>query len=154
MYKCYSDKGEKRSDYLAWDEYFMAVTFLEIRRSENTDITDAAIILNRRQIIVSMESSSASKEESNGESYINHAEYKALRKIQEGTVMYCTSFPCVKCAEVIVSSGIEELIYYQDNVNSDDAREVLKQGGVSYRQFVNNRKIIEIDFSQYDDDCS
>ncbi|KYB28173.1 putative deoxycytidylate deaminase-like Protein [Tribolium castaneum] len=147
---CLSVKNEKRSDYLEWDEYFMAMTFLELRRGAPGHNNNAAIILNQRKIIISMANSCL--DTNKHELHTSHAEYKALQKIQEGNVMYTTSFPCDKCAEAIAQAGIKEIVFYQNNTDDNIAKELCDKYGITYRQFNTKKKRIELDFSQFCDD--
>jgi deoxycytidylate deaminase len=57
-----SEKVQKRVDYIEWDEYFMAMTFLELQRNSHKHKNDAAIILNKRKIIISMATSNILEE--------------------------------------------------------------------------------------------
>lgn len=59
---CFSEKVQKRVDYIEWDEYFMAMTFLELQRNSHRHKNDAAIILNKRKIIISMATSNILEE--------------------------------------------------------------------------------------------
>lgn len=47
----------------------------------------------------------------------------------EGTSIYCTTEPCVKCAEAIVQSGISN-VYYRQEYRNHDGIELLSNAGV------------------------
>jgi deoxycytidylate deaminase len=44
--------AKKRSDYLSWDEYFMAVAFLAAKRSKDPSSQVGAVIVNEDKKIV------------------------------------------------------------------------------------------------------
>ncbi|XP_044254343.1 deoxycytidylate deaminase-like [Tribolium madens] len=149
---CFSVKNEKRRDYLEWDEYFMAMTFLELRRGTPGHIKNAAIILNQRKIIISMANSCVLKADTTShELHTSHAEYKALEKIQQGSVMYTTTFPCDKCAEAVAQAGITEVVFYHKKIDDNRAKEVFDKCGIKYRQFSTKKRRIELDFNQFCD---
>lgn len=74
-----------------------------------------------------------------------HAEENALLEAgrerigENGGVLYCDTCPCLTCAVKIVQVGIEEVVYAQGyNMDLETAR-VLKEGGVTLRQFTPER---------------
>jgi dCMP deaminase len=68
-----------------------------------------------------------------------HAEansvYFAARKgvSVEGCIIYCTTEPCVKCAEAIIQSGIAEVVYSQ-SYRLHNGIELLKQANIEVVQ--------------------
>ncbi len=52
----------------------------------------------------------------------------------EGATLYCTNFPCVLCAKMLINAGIKEIVFSDDYID-DLAKEVLKESGVKVRQF-------------------
>lgn len=44
----------KRSDYLSWDEYFMAVAFLAAKRSKDPVTQVGACIVDKRNVVVGL----------------------------------------------------------------------------------------------------
>lgn len=68
-----------------------------------------------------------------------HAEansvYFAARKgvSVEGCIIYCTTEPCVKCAEAIIQSGIAEVAYSQE-YRDHSGLELLQKAGVIVRK--------------------
>jgi dCMP deaminase len=73
---------------------------------------------------------------SNGCTTAVHAEansvYFAARKgvSVEGCLIYCTTEPCVKCAEAIIQSGICEVVYQQE-YRDHSGLELLKKANVT-----------------------
>lgn len=47
----------------------------------------------------------------------------------EGTIIFCTTEPCVKCAEAIIQSGITHCIYDQE-YRSHDGLTLLRNAGI------------------------
>lgn len=60
-----------------------------------------------------------------------HAEQNAINNAAvngvaiNDSILYCTDYPCAMCAKSIVNSGIKT-VYYMGGVQSDMAREVMK----------------------------
>lgn len=52
----------------------------------------------------------------------------------EGATAYCTHQPCVNCSKLLISAGVEKIVYeiaYPDAI----ASELLAEAGVALRQF-------------------
>jgi len=68
-----------------------------------------------------------------------HAEANAILQAArfgppiEGATLYCTSFPCNKCAEMIIQVGIVEVVAGEDYAANEQAKEYLAQAGVKVR---------------------
>jgi len=61
----------------------------------------------------------------------------------EGSTMYCTLSSCRKCAELIINSGIKEVVYlneYRDMAGPD----LLEKAGVTVRFLVKGEKVNEL----------
>ena len=73
-----------------------------------------------------------------GESGMLHAEINALLKMDYNNPkykkMYITLSPCRQCAKAIINSGINEIIYCQ-KYRDDSGLEILKNAGITIRQF-------------------
>lgn len=50
------------------------------------------------------------------------------------SLIYCTTEPCIKCAEAIVQSGISECWYYQE-YRTHDGIDLLHRAGVSIHHY-------------------
>merc|ERR1740122_458388 len=168
-----SQSGEniKRSDYLSWNEYFMAVSFLSALRSKDPMTQVGACIVNEEKKIVGIgyngmprgcpdDSLPWGKEASDPLEtkymYVCHAEMNAILNKNSasvsGCVIYVALFPCNECAKMIIQSGIKEVIYFSDKHATDTstvaAKRLLAMAGVTVRQFKPRMNNITIDFKQ------
>lgn len=70
--------------------------------------------------------------------YALHAEEKAILQAGkigtslEGATLYCTTFPCLLCAKMIVESGITRLVYVEPYPHSDSL-EIFKSRGKNFK---------------------
>lgn len=148
----------KRTDYISWDEYFMAVAQLSAQRSKDPSTQVGACIVNVKKRIIGIGyngfPSGCSDDELPWERdgdfldtkypYVCHAELNAItnatnRYDLEGATMYVSLFPCNECAKLAVQVGIKEIIYlsdkYADNEKFIAARNILEMSGVACRAF-------------------
>lgn len=54
LFAIFSDRNEKKTDYLEWDEYFMALAFLAAKRSKDPCTQVGACIVDTDKRIVSL----------------------------------------------------------------------------------------------------
>ena len=160
----------KRSDYLSWDEYFMAVALLSSQRSKDPNTQVGACVANKDNKIVGVGYNGFPWGCSDDElpwtrtgpfletkyPYVCHAELNAvlnsISRDLKGCRIYVGLFPCNECTKVIIQSGIEEIIYLSDKYADTDAVKASKtmldkSPNISYRQLKTDRLHIEIDFS-------
>lgn len=147
----------KRSDYISWDDYFMAVAQLSALRSKDPNTQVGACIVNKRKRIIGIGYNGFptgcdddhlpwAREGAFLETkypYVCHAEMNAITNSSnkpelEGAAMYVSLFPCNECAKLIVQVGIKEIVYLSDKYHDTDvmvaSRQILDMAGVSYRQ--------------------
>lgn len=161
---------KKRTDYLNWDTYFMAIAKLSAKRSKDPSTQVGACIVGNDNRILSIGYNGAPNGynddefpwERNGNPletkylYVVHAErnailnYRGNRKDFENAKIYVDLFPCNECAKEIIQSGIKEVIYLSDkyaNTNETIASKKLFDAcGVTYRQLdETNCKKIELE---------
>ena len=160
--------AKKRTDYLTWDEYFMAVAKLSAMRSKDPSTQVGACIVSDNNRILSIGYNGAPNgfhddnfpwdREGNPLDtkymYVVHAErnailnYRGSRKDLEGARIYVDLFPCNECAKEIIQSGIKEVIYlcdkYKDEDNVIASKRLFDACGVSYKQLIltENKEII------------
>jgi dCMP deaminase len=162
----------KRTDYLSWDDYFMAVTLLTAQRSKDPNTQVGACIVDKNKRIVGLGyngfPAGCSDDDlpwaRQGESelhkkylYVCHAEVNAiLNKCSadvKGAVLYVALFPCNNCAKMIIQAGIREVVYMSDQYHDSDAcrasRIMFKMAGVSLRHYIPTMASVRI---QLDDD--
>jgi len=126
-----------RSDYLSWDDYFMAVAFLSSQRSKDPNKQVGACIVDRQNVICgigyngfprgcpdsqlpwSKLSKSGSKLDTKYP-YVCHAEMNAILNKNNsdvaGSRVYVTMFPCNECAKLMIQAGIAEIVFHEDKV--------------------------------------
>ena len=132
--------GEKRKDYLEWDEYFMAIAKLSAMRSKDPSTQVGACIVSNDNRILSIGYNGAPNGFSDEKfpwgrdgknldtkyPYVCHAElnailnYRGSKKDLEDARIYVDLFPCNECAKEIIQSGIKEVIYLSDKYKEED----------------------------------
>lgn len=149
---------KKRTDYLNWDTYFMAIAKLSAKRSKDPNTQVGACIVGNDNRILSIGYNGAPNGyhddefpwERNGDPletkylYVVHAErnailnYRGNRKDFENAKIYVDLFPCNECAKEIIQSGIKEVIYLSDKYASTNetiaSKKLFDACGVKYRQ--------------------
>ena len=149
--------GNKRSDYLKWDELFMGIAKLSAGRSKDPSTQVGACIVSQENRILSIGYNGAPNNFDDDEFpwnregkpvetkylYVCHAEENAIgnfpgnRKDLRGARIYVDLFPCNECAKRIIQSGIKEVIYLSDKYSKSDSTIVSKrlfdECGVKYR---------------------
>jgi dCMP deaminase len=159
----------KRSDYISWEEYFMAVAQLSAQRSKDPSTQVGACIVNARKRIIGIgyngfpvglsdDDLSWSRE---GEfldtkyPYVCHAEMNAITNASnktelDGASIYVSLYPCNECAKLIVQVGIREVVYLSDKYADKDvfiaAKRIFQMAGVTTRQMQVSRRHLEIHF--------
>lgn len=120
--------GDKRTDYISWDEYFMAVAKLAGMRSKDPNTQVGACIVSKEHKILSMGYNGFPTGCSDDEfpwarvgetvdtkyAYVCHAELNAILNYRgnlEGATLYVSMFPCNECAKAIIQSGIRKVVY-------------------------------------------
>ncbi|MBR3533653.1 MAG: dCMP deaminase family protein [Clostridiales bacterium] len=158
---------EKRSDYIAWDEYFMGVAKLAANRSKDPSTQVGACIVNSDNMIVSVGYNGLPAGCSDDDfpwaregetfdtkyAYVCHAELNAILNSGtgdlRGTRIYVTLFPCEGCTKALIQKGIKEVIYdsdkYHDMPGTMAARRMLDAAGVKYTKYVPTGRRIELD---------
>lgn len=159
----------KRTNYLSWDEYFMAVALLSAQRSKDPNTQVGACVANDQNKIVGVGYNGFPWGCSDDElpwaregayletkyPYVCHAELNAvlnaistdLRKCR----IYVGLFPCNECTKVIIQSGISEIIYLSDKYSDTDqvkASKIMldKSPNITYRQMRTERTSLVINF--------
>lgn len=119
--------GDKRKDYISWDEYFMGVALLSGMRSKDPGTQVGACIVSQDNKILSMGYNGFPKgcddddfpwartaETANETKYpfVTHAELNAILNYRggslEGAKIYVALFPCNECAKAIIQAGPED----------------------------------------------
>ncbi len=155
----------KRTDYINWDEYFMAIAQLSAKRSKDPSTQVGACIVNSKKRIIGIGyngfpigcSDDLLPWDREGDyletkyPYVCHAEMNAItnssNKMQlEGAAIYVSLFPCNECAKLIVQVGIKEVVFLSDKYADADvfkaSRKIFDMAGVRLRQLVPKTKEI------------
>ncbi|XP_020295460.1 deoxycytidylate deaminase-like [Pseudomyrmex gracilis] len=167
---CKRNVTSKRTSYIDWDEYFMAIAFLSAKRSKDPVTQVGACIVNDDKRIVGIGYNGMPMGCDDDEFpwnsgprtsldtkylYVCHAELNAVLNKNASDVKNCTIyvalFPCNDCAKVIIQSKIKRVIYMSDKnankIQTIAARRMFDAAGIEYRQYIPKNKKIEIDFS-------
>ncbi|HUV31261.1 MAG TPA: dCMP deaminase family protein [Acidobacteriota bacterium] len=146
----------KRTDYLSWDDYFMAVAQLSAQRSKDPGTQVGACIVNRNKRIIGIGyngfPTGCPDDElpwgREGEfletkyPYVCHAEMNAIANASnkadlDGASLYVSLFPCNECAKLIVQVGVKEVVYLSDKYAGTPeftaARRIFEMAGVRQR---------------------
>ena len=158
--------GEKRKDYLSWDEYFMAIAKLSAMRSKDPSTQVGACIVSKDNRILSIGYNGApngfddekfpwGRDGNNLDTkypYVCHAELNAILNYRggslEGCKIYVTLFPCNECAKAIIQCGIREVVYaedkYADSENTRASKRMFDAVHVKYTKYQITDKKIEL----------
>lgn len=151
----------KRTGYLSWDDYFMAIAFLSAERSKDPNRQVGACLVSQTGVILGIgyngfprgcsdDKLPWAKKSKMGNPletkypYVCHAEVNAILNTNHasaaGQRLYVTMFPCNECAKIIIQSGVSEVIYFVEKrvENSDIAyiasHKLLSMAGVKVRK--------------------
>lgn len=168
---------KKRLNYMAWDDYFMAVSFLSAQRSKDPHEQKGACIVDEDNRIVGIGYNGfprgcsddclpwASREKDGNilhtkEPFLCHAEINAiLNKCSsdvKGTRMYVFEIPDHVATKTIIQAGIREIIYVKDPDHSESTRAsriMLQMSGVKTRQYIPN-PIAPLNFTDFADEVN
>ncbi len=161
--------SSKRTDYLSWDEYFMAVALLSAQRSKDPNTQVGACVANAQHKIVGVGYNGFPWGCSDDElpwdregdyldtkyPFVCHAELNAvLNSITfdlRDCRIYVALFPCNECTKVIIQAGIREIVYLSDKYSNTDSvrasKIMLEKSNTLYRQFKAERESILLSFS-------
>ena len=160
----------KRTNYISWDEYFMAVALLSAERSKDPSTQVGACVANDQNKIVGVgyngfplgcsdDELPWTREGSFLETkypYVCHAELNAvLNSIStdlRNCRIYVGLFPCNECTKVIIQAGIKEIIYLSDKYRDSDQVKASKKmldtcPNITYRQLRTNLDSLCLSFN-------
>ncbi len=161
--------SNKRTSYIAWDDYFMGVSLLAAERSKDPSTQVGACIVGEDNRILSTGYNGFPKgcsddkfpwnrDASKGETKYNfvvHAELNAILnaggKSLVDSRIFVSLFPCHECAKAIIQAGIKEVVYLSDKYNgteSDNAsKRMLDAAGVKYTKLNPTKAQIVLNFN-------
>lgn len=167
--------SEKATDYLGWEEYFMALACLAAQRSKDPNTKVGACIVNHERRVVAlgyngmpngcsddvMPWGRVGDWEETKFPFVCHAEMNAIMNktasdLKDCTI-YSTLFPCNECAKLIIQAGINNVVFLSDKhhtrPNTITARRLFDTANIKYCQLLPKRNIV-IDFKSMAHDCS
>lgn len=164
--------SKKRTNYLSWDDYFIALAKLSAMRSKDPSTQVGAVIVGLDNRILSIGYNGTPNGypdddfpwDREGDHlstkyyYVCHAElnailnYRGSRKDLENAKIYVVLFPCNECAKAIIQSGIKEVIYLSNKYeNTDETKAsiaMFDKCNVKYRRHECNIDNIIIDLQK------
>jgi dCMP deaminase len=162
---------KKRTDYISWDDYFMAVAVLSAHRSKDPNTQVGACIVSQQNKIIGIGYNGFPIGLSDDElpwgregdyldtkyPYVCHAEVNAILNSTmadlTGARMYVCLFPCNECAKLIIQTGIRKVIYLSDKYSDNDhfkaAKKMFLMAGVECERLAPKELSIALDFEKY-----
>ena len=160
--------SQKRSDYISWDEYFMAVAKLAGLRSKDPNSQVGCCIVSADNKILSIgyngfprgcsdEDFPWGREDEDPLKtkyvYVTHSELNAILNYRggslEGAKLYVSLFPCNECAKAIIQAGIRTVIYDSDKYDGTPAvtasKMMFQAAGVTFQKYEASTRKIEIE---------
>ena len=149
---------------ISWDSYFMSIAVLSSKRSKDPNTKVGAVIIDSNNRVISVgyngfpnviseldNDKEYSWDKTQKHLYVVHAEENCILngngKSYEDCTMYCTLFPCNKCAQSIVQTGIKKVIYLNKKEDSEifiASRRIMNNAHISYQQYKRNNENITI----------
>ncbi|ATX70841.1 deoxycytidylate deaminase [Spiroplasma clarkii] len=141
----------KRTNYIDWDTYFLAMVKLIAMRSKDPSTQVGAVIVNDLFQVVSTGYNGFPRGISDDEfpwtregdwtqtkyPYVVHAELNAILSSNTNVrdcTMYTSLFPCNECSKSIIQSGIKKIVYscdkYSDTAEFQVSKKMLTTAGV------------------------
>ena len=161
--------SNKRTDYIAWDDYFMGVSLLAADRSKDPSTQVGACIVSDDNRILSTgyngfpqgcsdDDFPWNRDASAGETKYNfvvHAELNAILnaggKSLVGSRIFVSLFPCHECAKAIIQAGVKEVVYLSDKYNGTDSdnasKRMLNAAGVKLTKMKPTKAQIVLNFT-------
>lgn len=152
--------GDKRKDYLSWDETFMLSAVVTSARSKDPSSQVGACIVGADNRILSLGYNGSPNAWDDNEfpwqrenenynytkyPYVIHAEmnallnYKGDNKDLNGATVYVTLFPCSNCAKFLAQAGVKKIVYlsdkYKDTLDNIASKICLRSCGITFEEF-------------------
>ena len=126
----------------SWNEYFTVIAYLISKRSTCDRLHVGCVITKNNRIISTGYNGNipGAPHESivveGHEQLTIHAEANAIADAAKrgaslnNTVAYITHFPCINCCKILISAGIEKIIYINEYKINDLVYKLCKDGNV------------------------
>lgn len=160
--------GNKREDYISWDEYFMGISKLSGLRSKDPHTQVGACIVSQDNKILSMGYNGfpmgcsddifpwarEGDELDTKYPFVTHSELNAILNYRggslEGTKLYVSLFPCNECAKAIIQAGIRTIVYDSDKYDGtpsvEASKKMLRAAGVEFYQYKRTGRKVVLEF--------
>ncbi len=114
---------------VSWNEYFMSLALLASSRSQCKRLRVGCVLVKNKRVVSTgyngyiENTPHESVIRDNHEQATVHAEQNAISDAAKrgvsigGATAYVTHYPCLNCAKLLASSGIEKIIYNQSYRN-------------------------------------
>lgn len=124
---------------VSWDEYFMSLALLASSRSQCKRLRVGCVIVKNKRVVSTgynghlPNTPHESVIRDTHEQATVHAEQNAIADAAKrgvsigGSTAYVTHYPCLTCAKLLASSGIEKIIYNQSYRNDPLVEQVVGQ---------------------------
>ena len=121
-----------RDNYISWDSYFMRLAKTAACRSKDKDHQVGSCIVDINNNILSLGYNGLPKgikdtpeiwDNNVKHLYVVHSELNAILNSHcnlQGSILYCTLFPCNECAKAIVQAGIQKVVYLDEFKSEKD----------------------------------
>ena len=160
----------KRTNYISWDDYFMAIALLSGKRSKDPHTQVGACIVDEDKKIIGIGYNGFPKGVSDEifpwaregpfletkYPYVCHAELNAILnsfgRNLKGAIMYVQLFPCNECCKAIIQTGIKKFIYLSNKYEGTDqiiaSKRMFDSAGVKYEKLIPKDSNIFIDLNE------
>lgn len=154
-----------RTEYLSWDEYFMALAFLSAQRSKDPNKQVGAVLVSQEDHLIlgigyngfprgcsdnRLPWAKLSRNQDILETkypYVCHAEMNAVLNKNTATLhgarMYVTMFCCSDCAKLLIQAGVREIIYFEDK-SASQPDSSSRAGMLPEQSYVAARKMLQL----------
>ena len=144
-----------RDNYINWNNYFMELAKVSAQRSKDNNRQVGTCIVDSDNNILSLGYNGLPKgmkdtpeiwDNNVKHLYVVHSELNAILNSHcnlQGSILYCTLFPCNECAKAIVQAGIKKVVYLDEFKPEKDymkaSIEILTNAGVIIERYNRDR---------------
>jgi dCMP deaminase len=135
-----------------WDNFYLNICSLVAQQSYAEDRKVGAVIVKDNNIIsFSYNGTPPGTDNDTQTNPVLHAEAYAIAKVAasnmstKGATLYCTLSPCIECAKLIYSCGIDRVVY-QSPYKSMEGAEWLRENFILVNEVFNPNKYADIEW--------
>lgn len=135
----------KENTKINWNEYFMSIAILASVRSSCNRLNVGCVLVKNNRILAMGYNGflpgaiHKSYVRNNHEQATVHAEQNAITDAASrgvsvnNSIAYITHYPCINCFKILVSSGINEIIYLEDYKNDDLIEKIINDSNLNIK---------------------